>query len=77
MASAFRGNFTALFVETPSFQVMNEKDKDQLRANIRLAQQLGATIETVYGLSLIHISLSDFSLFPFKKLADVLLILSD
>lgn len=49
MASAFRGSFTALFVETPDFPAMEEKNKNQLRQNIRLAQQLGATIETVYG----------------------------
>ncbi|MEG0770931.1 MAG: sensor histidine kinase KdpD [Clostridia bacterium] len=49
MASAFKGSFTALFVETPSFSTMSEEDKTRLRANIRLAQQLGATIETIYG----------------------------
>lgn len=49
MAAAFRGNFTALFVETPSFAGMGEEDKKRLRSNMRLAEQLGATIETVYG----------------------------
>ena len=49
MATAFRGNFTALFVETPAFAVMSPEDKNRLRANMRLAEQLGATIETVYG----------------------------
>lgn len=49
MASAFKGSFTALFVETPAFAVMGEEDKNRLRSNIRLAQQLGAVIETVYG----------------------------
>lgn len=49
MANAFRGTFTALFVETPDFSSMNEEDKKRLRLNIRLAQQLGAKIETVYG----------------------------
>jgi len=49
MAKAFRGSFTALFVETPSFASMREEDKDRLRANIHLAEQLGATIETSYG----------------------------
>ncbi|MEG2429446.1 MAG: DUF4118 domain-containing protein, partial [Oscillospiraceae bacterium] len=49
MASAFKGSFTALFVETPDFTVMTEENKNRLRKNIRLAQQLGATIETVYG----------------------------
>lgn len=49
MARAFRGNFTALFVETPATTEMNEDDKKRLRENIRLAGQLGAHIETVYG----------------------------
>lgn len=49
MARAFRGNFTALFVETASTAEMNDDDKKRLRDNIRLAEQLGAHIETVYG----------------------------
>ncbi|MGM9636184.1 MAG: DUF4118 domain-containing protein [Candidatus Avispirillum sp.] len=49
MANAFRGTFTALFVETPDFSVMPEEDRKRLKANIRLAGQLGAKIETVYG----------------------------
>ncbi|MEG0457561.1 MAG: DUF4118 domain-containing protein, partial [Oscillospiraceae bacterium] len=49
MASAFKGSFTALFVETSDFSVMSEENKKRLRNNIVLAQQLGATIETVYG----------------------------
>ncbi len=43
------GTFTALFVETPATTEMNEDDKKRLRENIRLAGQLGAHIETVYG----------------------------
>ena len=49
MARAFRGIFTALFVETPGTKAMHPEDKQRLRENMRLAQQLGATIETVYG----------------------------
>ena len=49
MANAFKGRFTALFVETPGFEAMDDADKDRLRSNMRLAEQLGATIETVYG----------------------------
>ena len=49
MARAFRGNFTALFVETPATAAMSEDDKKRLRENMRLAQQLGANIETSYG----------------------------
>lgn len=49
MAGAFRCGFTALFVETKSFQWMAREDKARLQANLHLAQQLGASIETVYG----------------------------
>lgn len=49
MASAFRGAFTALFVETPNFSAMDGENEGRLRSNLRLAQQLGAKIETVYG----------------------------
>lgn len=49
MANAFKGAFTALFVETPDFQTMAEDDVRRLRSNMRLAEQLGAKIETVYG----------------------------
>lgn len=49
MAGAFRCAFTALFVETPDFAAMGEEDQKRLRSNMRLAEQLGAKIETVYG----------------------------
>ena len=49
MASAFRGSFTALYVETPEGPAMGREDKERLRQNIRLAEQLGAAIETVSG----------------------------
>ncbi|MGN0775424.1 MAG: DUF4118 domain-containing protein [Candidatus Ventricola sp.] len=49
MARAFRGSFTALFVETPAAADMKEEDKRRLRENMRLAQQLGAHIETSHG----------------------------
>lgn len=49
MASAFRCGFTALFVETKEFQWMPQTDRERLQINIHLAQQLGASIETVYG----------------------------
>ena len=49
MARAFRGSFTALFVETPATAEMSDPDKKRLRENMRLAQQLGANIETSYG----------------------------
>lgn len=49
MASAFRGGFTVLYVETPNASVMDEEDRKRLRENMRLAQQLGATIEACHG----------------------------
>lgn len=49
MARAFKGSFTALFVETPSTAEMSEENKKRLHENIRLAEQLGADIENSYG----------------------------
>ena len=49
MANAFHGAFTALFVETPAFTVLDKENVRRLHSNIQLAQQLGAKIETVYG----------------------------
>lgn len=49
MAEAFHGTFTALFVETTDFAEMSEENKNTLRKNLRLAEQLGARITTVYG----------------------------
>ena len=49
MAEAFQGGFTALYVETPNSDKMNEADKTRVQNNIRLAEQLGAVISTVYG----------------------------
>ncbi len=49
MADAFHGAFTALFVETPGIQELEGKSKAALRENLRLAEQLGAQIATVYG----------------------------
>lgn len=47
MAKAFRGAFTALFVETSGFAAMSPENKKRLAANTRLAEQLGASVETV------------------------------
>ncbi|MHA6532137.1 DUF4118 domain-containing protein [Paenibacillus sp. BAC0078] len=49
MADAFHGNFTALYVETPENKHLTQKNKTELRANLRLAEQLGAQLATVYG----------------------------
>lgn len=49
MAKAFRGELVALFVESPRTQTMDEDERSKLSANITLAEQLGAHVETVYG----------------------------
>ena len=49
MAEAFHGAFTALFVETPGTKELEDENRAALRKNLRLAEQLGAQIATVYG----------------------------
>ncbi len=49
MAKAFGGSFTALHVQTPDFEKINDEDKARLQSNIRLAGHLGADITTVLG----------------------------
>ena len=49
LAQAFKGRFTALFVETPAFGSMTDADRRRLRDHIHLAQQLGAQIELLWG----------------------------
>ena len=49
MVKAFKGQFTAIYVETSNYETMNEKDQLRLKENMRLAEQLGAEIEVVYG----------------------------
>ena len=49
MSKAFKGSLTALFVRTPNYDAMSGTDRERLRQNIALAQELGATIETVFG----------------------------
>ena len=49
LAKAFKGKFTALFVETSAFSSMTDSDRQRLRGNIQLAQQLGAQIELLMG----------------------------
>ena len=49
MAQAFHCSFTALFVQTPSYEAMPDADRERLRVNVRLAQSLGAAVETVFG----------------------------
>lgn len=49
MAKAFRSELVALFVESPRAQAMSDNERAKLAANIALAEQLGAHMETVYG----------------------------
>ena len=49
MARAFKGTITALYVETPDASKMTVEDRKRLAEHIRLARQLGAKVETVYG----------------------------
>ncbi|MGI6070372.1 MAG: DUF4118 domain-containing protein [Blautia sp.] len=48
-AEDMHGRFTALFVETPSSKSMSAENQRRLQGNLRLAEQLGAKIATVYG----------------------------
>ena len=49
IAQVFKGYFTAVFVETPEYPSMSKENKDRLLENIKLAETLGARIETIYG----------------------------
>ena len=49
MVSAFKSNFTAIYVESPEDPYISEENKKRLKENMRLAEQLGAKIEIVYG----------------------------
>lgn len=49
MAYAFHATFTALFVETPNTKELTDENRSRLRKNLKLAEQLGARIATVYG----------------------------
>lgn len=49
MAEAFHSGFTALFVQTPETKELSRENIKRLRSNLRLAEQLGAQIATVYG----------------------------
>lgn len=49
MAEAFHSGFTALFVQIPETKELSGENIKRLRSNLRLAEQLGAQIATVYG----------------------------
>lgn len=49
MASAFNSKFTALFVQTPTYEKMSREDSARLQKNIAFAEKNGASIATVVG----------------------------
>ena len=49
MARAFHGKLIALYVESSKGKSLSDVDKKRLEANMHLAKQLGAVIETTYG----------------------------
>ena len=49
MSEAFHTGLTALFVQTPETKELSGENIKRLRSNLRLAEQLGAQIATVYG----------------------------
>ena len=49
MAKSFDGSFTALYVKTPADDRMSRENIERLESHIKLAEQLGAEIVTVYG----------------------------
>ena len=65
MADAFKGTFTALYVETSDAKEMSKDDKRRLNENFKLAEQLGANITTVYGDDVV------FQIAEFARLSNV------
>lgn len=49
MAVAFNAAFSAVYVKTPASKNYSEDDKKRLENNIRLAEDLGAAVTSVYG----------------------------
>lgn len=52
MAQAFHGRFTALYIQSPQSDALEKEDAARLEENMRLANRLGARIETVFGESI-------------------------
>lgn len=49
MADAFHSSFTALYVETSDMKKLSGSELKNLRENMKLAEQLGAKVATVFG----------------------------
>lgn len=60
MAQAFKGEFTALYVQSSQSEKMNELEKIRIQNHMKLAQELGAEIATVYGEDVSY-QISEFS----------------
>lgn len=54
MAHECQAIFTALYVETPDSSNLSKEDREQLQFNTNLARQLGANVETAYGLDVAY-----------------------
>ncbi len=52
MAGALRSEWQVLYVETPQLQRLSETQRNDVLARLRLAQSLGATVETIAGTDL-------------------------
>lgn len=61
MAYAFHASFTALFIETPNSRELKEENINKLRENIKLAEELGATVSTTYGNDIAY-QIAEFSI---------------
>ncbi|WP_024614527.1 sensor histidine kinase KdpD [Clostridium sp. Ade.TY] len=49
MSEAFHGELIALFVETINTEDLSDENIQRLRDNLKLAEEFGASVETVYG----------------------------
>ncbi len=49
MAKSLKGDFTALYVKAPAGEKLNKENQQRLEKHIRLAEDCGAEIVTVYG----------------------------
>ncbi len=49
MAKSFGGSFTALYVKTPADDKLGRENNERLEKHIRLAEELGAEIVTLFG----------------------------
>lgn len=49
MAEAHHSKWIAVYIETSSSQNLSKEDKERLKTNINLAEQLGAEVATLYG----------------------------